>query len=342
MRVPDLRGVTTPVPAGFPGALYAQPLPSIGAEDEFLHPPAESGHHSSTETSYFGFNIPEHALNGEIYVWFHPILQVISASVYIWRGLVPHTLAADFVSHHHFLPFPKAGIADYEIPDIGLRIRVLEPLKSIEIDFDDPDRDVDFTLRLDAIMPPGVRPGAKHFTQIMKTRGRLNLYGETFKIDGYFGRDRSWSQERREVGRNMPPLTWTVGAVDDSFAFHVVAYDSPEDDPDWRALYRMAPEDNLMWGFVFRDGELFPVVRARKHTRREPDGVSPRRVTLELEDGGGARHAFRGEVMARMPWQTWQTINTWFCQMRWEGERGVGYGDLQDMQMNEFMRRFMR
>ena len=134
MRKPDLSGVTSPAKAGFPARLYSQPLPTITPADEFLHPPAASGHHSATETSYFGFNIPEHALNGEIYVWFHPVLRVISASVYIWRGLVPSTLAADYVNHFHFLPFPEHGIEDYEIKDLGLRIKVIEPLKALKIE----------------------------------------------------------------------------------------------------------------------------------------------------------------------------------------------------------------
>ena len=46
--------------------------------------------------------------------------------------------------------------------------------------------------------------------------------------------------------------------------------------------------------------------------------------------------------MARMPWQTWQTMNVHFCQVRWEGERGVGHGDAQDIQFADFVRRYSR
>jgi hypothetical protein len=342
VQIPDLTGLKARFKAGFPDTLRIKPLPTISPQDEFLHPPAASGHHSATETSYFGFNIPEHALNAEIYVWFHPVLKMISASVYIWRGLNPTTLAADYVNHYNYLPFPKDGIADYEIEDLGLKIKVLEPLKTIQIDFDDPDRNVDFTLRLEAIMPPGVRPTAKHFTQAMKTSGRLNLYGEELTIDGYFSRDHSWGEERRETSRRMPPMSWMVGVIDETFAFHVVAYDSPEAGPDWAGLFDMPPGDNLMWGYVWRDGQLFPVTKARKLTTREPDGISPRSVSLDFEDGGGARHAFHGEVLARMPWQTWQNMTTQFSLTRWTGERGVAHGDWQDIQMQEYVRRFSR
>jgi len=327
---------------GAKNPLAGAPLGRIVPEDEFLHAPAPSGHHSATETSYFGFNIPEHRLNGEIYVWFHPILKVISASVYIWRGLNVSTLECDYVNHYHFLPFPENGIADYTIPDIGLKIKVLEPLKSIHISFADPDRGVSFELRLDAIMPPGGRPNSKHFTQAMRTRGDLDLYGEKFKIDGYFSRDRSWGEERREVSRMMAPMSWMVGVWDDDFAIHVVASDSPDRNPDWSARYEMEPGAELMWGYVFRDGSLFPVTKASKLTIREHDGISPRLILLDFEDAGGKSHSLRGEVWARMPWQTWQNMTTHFCLTRWQNERGVGWGDTQDIQMNDFVRHFAR
>src|SRR5262249_25489789 len=113
-------------------------------------------------------------------------------------------------------------------------------------------------------------------------------------------------------------------------------------DPEWTARYTVEPGKNLMWGYVFRNRELFPVTKASKLTLREPDGLTPRLIQLDIEDAGGERHALRGEVMASMPWQTWQNMNVFFCQTCWQGERGVGWGDTQDIQMNDFVRRFAR
>src|SRR5688572_18874833 len=102
--------------------LAGLPLGSAVSADEFLHPPVASGHYSATETSYFGFNIPERKVNGEIYLWFHPVLKMMSASVYIWTGLKSSTLACDYVNHHHYLPWPADGIADYTIDALNLHI----------------------------------------------------------------------------------------------------------------------------------------------------------------------------------------------------------------------------
>jgi septal ring factor EnvC (AmiA/AmiB activator) len=43
-------------------------------------------------------------------MWFHPVLKMMSASVYIWTGIKGSTLACDYVNHHHYLPWPANGI----------------------------------------------------------------------------------------------------------------------------------------------------------------------------------------------------------------------------------------
>ena len=319
------------------------PLGTARPEDELLHEPVASGHYSSTETSYYGFNIPQRRLNAEIYLWFHPILKVMSASIYIWTGLKSSTLACEYVNHHHFLPWPENGISDYTIGPLNMRIRVLEPLKSVQIDFDDKARGVSFSFRQDAIMPPGVRPGGFHFTQAMKTSGWLDMYGGRMPINGFFSRDRSWSQERREDPQPLPPLSWMVGIFDENFAFHALAHDDPALQPEWRDAFPNVPSGgNLFWGYVWKDGELVSVKAARKLTTRETDGLAPRLVELQLDDALGRTFDIRGYVQARMPWQTWQNMNTFFCQTRWECEQRIGFGDIQDVQFNEFSRRFAR
>ncbi len=335
---------STPVvsASGQSASMAGKPLSVIAPEDEFLHPVALDAHYSSTETSYFGFNIPEKQLNGEVYVWFHPALRVMSASVYIWRGIKRSTLACEYVNHYHFLPFPD-DISDYTIEPLGLRIRVIEPLRKVELTCKDPERDVSFRLVQTAIMPPGGRPGGKHFTQAMKVEGEVNLHGEAFTVDGYFSRDRSWGNERREVARSAPPISWMVGVFGDDLAFHVLAYDDPALGPEWvEAFPSMPPGQNLIWGYVWRDGETFPVTRAAVLTRREPDGLSPRLKEMEIEDAGGKVHRIRGTVDARMPWQTWQNMNVYFCLTRWELDGRIGWGDTQDIQYNEYVRRFAR
>lgn len=333
-----------PSPANLRPQLGGLPLYECRPEDEFLHPPAVSGHYSSTETTYWGFNIPEKNLNGEIYMWFHPVLRMCSASVYIWKGFHRSTLSCEYVNHYHYLPYPEDGIADYRVSDaMDLRFRVIEPLKTIEIEYRDADRGVALTLLNQAIMPPAGRPGGYHFTQAMKVTGTLDLFGEMHVIDGYFSRDHSWSQERRETSRVGPPLTWMVGVFGDDLAFHAVGYDEPSLRPGWEERYpAVKAGQGLGWGFIFKDGTTKPLKSMRKLTHREPDGLSPVEFEVELIDIDDAVHIINGQVQARMPWQTWQNMNVYFCQTQWEYAGRTGYGDAQDIQMNDFVHHFAK
>ena len=334
------KGGTTFPHLGIFGVIAGKPVETADVKDEFLHAASPSGHYRATETSYFGFSIPEHRINAEIYIWYHPVLNVMGAGIFIYRGLRSLSLTGDYVVHYHYLPMPK-DISDYSIEEIGLKVRVLEPLKSIQIDHQDLNAEVSFSLRSDAVMPPAVRPGGFHFTQAMKTSGELNLRGEKFRIDGYFSRDRSWGQERNEHGLNIPPLTWAVGIFDQDYAFHGMGMDSPESKPHWLSRYPLEPGHNLSWGYIYRNRTTYAVVSMRQLTTREPDGLIPRTIELELVDSGGEKIELYGVVNARLLWQTWQQMNAWFCQVRWQAKRGVVV-DFQDIQYSDFTRHFGR
>ena len=326
------------------GAIAGLPLYQCRPEDEFLHPPVASGHYSSTETTYWGFNIPEKHLNAEIYMWFHPHLNMCSSSVYIWKDIKHTTLSCEYINHYNYLPFPSDGIAEYQVEEaMNLRFKVIEPLKKIQIDFNDPDRNVSFSLLNEGIMPPGGRPHGGHFTQAMKVTGDLNLFGEKLKVDGFFSRDHSWTQERRETARKGPPITWMVGIFDEAFAFHAVGPDDPALGPEWVERYPQIEAGNTLgWGYVFKDGVTTPLASMRKLTHRDADGLAANAFDLQLVDVNGKTYDLRGTVQARMPWQTWQNMNVYFCLTRWECDGRVGYGDSQDIYMNDFAYHFDR
>jgi len=324
---------------GIDGMPLSKPVP----EDEFLHPVPEDAHYATTETSYFGFNIPESQINGEIYIWFHPRLHVMSASVYIWKGIKTSTLTCEYINHFGFLPMLEGDIDDYGIEELGLKVKVIEPLNEINISCQDEDRDMAFSIGYKAIMPPAGRPGGQHFAQSMRTRGQLQLAGTDYEIDGYFTRDRSWAGIRKETASGGPPMTWMVGAFNDELAFHVLAFDDPAKNPEWLDAYPGRPAGkNLIWGYVRRDGETVPLASASKLTTRDTDGLAPTLFELSLTEVGGHEHEITGSVTARMPWQTWQNMNVYFCQTRWKLGGKVGWGDSQDIQYNDFVHRFQR
>jgi hypothetical protein len=134
-----------------------------------------------------------------------------------------------------------------------------------------------------------------------------------------------------------------VGVFGQDFAFHALAVDDPALKPEWASDFpSIKAGENLFWGYIWKDGELTPLTAARKLTTREADGLAPRLIEMELDDAKGRTFPIRGEVQARMPWQTWQNMNTFFCQTKWQTAGRVGYGDTQDVQFNEFTRRFAK
>lgn len=312
-------------------------------EDERLHAAADENDASSSETSYFGFNIPEHAINGEIYHWFHPTSRLCTGGVWIWQGKKRDMLQADYFNYQAFNRTPELDLDDWVSP-IGVRQKVLEPGKALTVEFSDDREQTKFSLTQTAIMPPAVRTDDKHFTQAMRVSGELTLRGERYDVDGYFTRDRSWQQLRPETAHPIPPLTWCAGVFGDDLAFHFTGFDDPELGPDWVDAYSADVVGTpLRWGYTYRDGQTFPLTALRKITRRDTDGISPESADIEIEDAGGQTLRMTAACKARIPGPSWFNMQVYFCQMEFQLADGrVGYGDFQDCQFPAYVRRHCR
>lgn len=315
------------------------PFTPVRPEDEFLHPIGPDADARLTETQYFCFNIPSAGINGEIYVWLHPVSGVVSGGLWIWQGNKPWHIAADYHNYQLFMPMP-AQIGDYALPN-GLTIKVLEPLKSFLVTFADAARDTSLRLQLTAIMPPAGRGNGGHLTQAMRTRGELMLRGQHHRIDGFATRDRSWGEPRSEAVQGGPPWSWTTGVFDENFAFHVTAFDSRELHPEWEGRYDSAGA-NLLWGYVWKDSRLVGLKRVTQRCLTEEDGVTPRRIELALVDTEGREFSIQGTSVARCPWMAWLNQQTFFCLTRWECEGRVGWGDIQHVVSNDHAVRFLQ
>ena len=219
------------------------PLELIAPEDEDFHPVAPDHNFTASETNYFGFSIPEHNINCEIYMWVHPRFAVAAGGVFIYQGIKSQTLAAEYHNYFAYQPMPANGL-DYELP-VGLKVKVEEPLKRVRISYADDEAQTAFEVTLTGIAPPVGRPGGGHFTQSCVTSGHLTLRGKSYAIDGTFSRDHSWTHERPEVRRRIPPLTWMVGVFGDDLAFHTVGPDELALHPEWRTWEPGLPDYRL-------------------------------------------------------------------------------------------------
>lgn len=323
--------------SGLAGARFG----SVQPEDERLHPIPPGAGYAWTETSYWGFAVPEANFMCEVYLWFHPVLRTMSAGVLAWTGRRRSSLHADYVNHHHFLPIPD-DISHYRIEQLGLEIDILEPLKRARLRCNDAARNFGFDVLCTGGLPPIGRPNGHHLVQPLKTIGELNLYGKRIAVNGWFMRDRSWGADRFETPLDLPPITWMT-AMNDEAAFHLVAFDDPALNPDWAGRFASPRAgENLMWGFLHKDGVTGSIRRARKLTLRESDGVTPRGFRLGIEDDRGRSLDLEGAITAQVPWNTWQNIVVWYSLTRFEIDGREAWGDCQDIHYNRYVHEFTR
>lgn len=309
---------------------FAPPDPGF---ERFQPWPAEAGF-ELVETSYFGFNIPQEKINCEIYHWVHPHLGVSSGGVFIFQGRKPLQIAADYIDYRTYMPMPES-IVNCTWPS-GVRIDMIEPNQRFRLEYTDAGSDTRFDFESIAVMPLAVRPDGRHFTQAMKTKGKLVLRGKAYGIDGFFTRDRSWGDKRSEKPAPVPPLSWAVGVFDKSFAFHVTAFDAPDRHPDWVTRYPFIKAGaNHLWGYVWNEGKLSGIARVDSFVQRAANGVTPDAMEMRVEDSDGRSYDIRGTVEAQIPFQLWGNMTDFTSLMRWECDGRIGYGDHQDFNFND-------
>lgn len=103
---------------------------------------------------------------------------------------------------------------------------------------------------------------------------------------------------------------------DDTFAFHVAAYESP-------------------WGYIWNEGKLNGIARVDNHVTRAADGITPEAMEMRITDSEGRGYAIRGTVQAQMPFQAGANMMTFMSMARWECDGREGYGEHQDCNHND-------
>jgi hypothetical protein len=284
--------------------------------------------HNLVETSYFGFNIPEENINGEIYHWIHPMYGLASGGIFVYQGIRTNQIEATYSNWINYMPIPE-DITDCTYAN-GLRVRMIRPFEEWQIDYDDAGAGTRLNLRLKAIMPPAFRPNGGHFTQALKTSGELVLRGKRHTIDGYFTRDRSWGDPRSEEKKDPPPAGWHAAVFSENLAFHDFSFESPELNPELAARYPgYEAGKNFLWGYVWKDGQLRGVKTTQTQSRFGIRGVGPTEVHLRIVDELDEVHELHGTVRAALPFAFWPNLPCFFCLTRWTYRGLVGYGETQ-------------
>lgn len=173
----------------------------------------------TVHTHYFGFQVPDARIGGFTYIRYQPYFPLCQGSVIIFQGTDNIAqLDVAYLDWEMAMPYP---VTDGNVITTanGYQIEFLELGRSARITYASRDGRTSFELLEEAVTPliarGAVIPGENLLTshepggseQYMHVTGALKLNGESFDVDCYMPRDRSWRQSRTEArgGRHDPP-----------------------------------------------------------------------------------------------------------------------------------------
>jgi hypothetical protein len=135
----------------------------------------------------------------------------------------------------------------------------------------------------------------------------------------------------------IAPVSWTTGSFGDDLIFNCNMMDHAGSNPQISGKFALPADKALNGGWIWRNGKLLLITRARKTITRDPDSFVPQSITLHLTTEDGRETVATGTLVASCPWATWPNIMANISLIRWEMEGRVGYGDAQDVLWNDFV-----
>ncbi len=288
----------------------------LGERDDRLHPvPVDDP--MWTETTWWGFMVPDRNLGGMIYTLFRPNLGVATLVTQVWSDEHVAPWASPYARSLWHLPMPGSDIDDVQLG--FLHLRAVEPLRKYQLTYED-GASCAFDLQYEAAMEPHVVAAERelgHFDQLCHVTGSLQVDGETVAVDCHAVRDRSWYV--RDDFRSMRSA-YTYGAVDGDE--HFLAYTRPADNAgDLAAVFG---------GYLVRDGEKSDL---KEGVRRVPSRRRghPDEIEVTATDALGRSLEARGRVTSSLASQSTPGMFAYMSIASWTIGLRAGYGEDHDV-----------
>ncbi len=285
--------------------------------------PADDHHHEVadahpmwTETTWWGFLVPERALGGMIYTLFRPNLGVATLLVAMWDAEATEPWRVPYHRSQWHIPMPTSDLDDIDVG--GLRLRCREPLRAYDLAYSDGDA-LTLDLHVDAVMEPHVPIAervAGHFDQLCRVTGSVTASGERIDVNCLAIRDRSWYV--RDDAKSMQ-AGYQYGVVDEGH--HFLAFTKPVGEE------QASPVNG---GYLVRDGEKAALVDGTRTVVSRRRG-HPDEVTLEATDALGRTLSAQGRVTASMASQSTPGMFAWMSIADWVIDGRAGHGEDHDV-----------
>lgn len=291
--------------------------------DDSFHAPAEPDIYW-TETSWFGFNVPERRLAGAVYPVFRPNQGVCSAGVYVWdeTGVSQHEIR--YARNWWHLPMPDHDLTRLALP-IGLTYETVEPLRSYRVCFDDGE-ELSLELTYEALHAPHApMVGATgHLDQACRVSGHLVLHGERIDVEGFDMRDRSWSV-RRDQGQVRAGYDYGIAGAGDAFLAMAMGGGDAQ---------------VILAGYRLVGGEMRRLTGGERIVERTDS--YPVSIRLVLTDETGEQVEVQGVPQNRFAFQSSPNYFAWMSLTEWTTPDGTSWGQSQDVWSPDLLRAALR
>ena len=313
--------------------------------DDYYHGKCGNPGASLTETWYWGFQDPKTRLHAFIYIYMHPNVGSVTGGVWVKRGDKSHAMASElFDIHSNMSDDIFDNDRNIKLAN-GFQVKFIDPMKKQGLSYRNDARDFSLDVEATAVTPAFMRSNNKHFEQVMRMRGTCKLEGKTHDIDCLTIRDRSWGELRSEAMLNVPPYTWINAIFSADFLIQCGGHDDPAKKPDWAGAFPSVTTANAFKdGYVYRNGKTTRFAKVSMITTRDPSTLRPLKVEIEATDLDGQNYQVVGKNMASAPWNPWHNCHChigfaeWTCNL----VDTKGYGEIQEVQWNPYVSRFMK
>lgn len=312
---------------------------------ELLHPEVAeaSGHFAAAETAYWGLCVPEADIDGVCYLVNRHNLGVVYGGAQVFQGVKTEMLASELLDIRQYMS-PEAMKNDlhhFKL-DSGFEFRIVEPCNKFRLTYSDPFRKNFIDVEVTPASDPVVWPNGRHFEGAIRSRGELTLRGKHYDVDSYHIRDRSWEGSRLERPEHLPANDWIVGIKDETLSFNCSGYEHPDLDPDWKGHFTVEPDQVLMGGWIWKDGEASFLKSSRNRITRNPATLHPVYAELDIVDNLDRRLKLKGTVTASAPIYAFLHQRGILALTRWETEDGdTFWGEIQDGQYTDYVNAMM-
>lgn len=294
--------------------------PAVTPQDDAFHFGQMSDRWWITETAWFSFCKPEIGLGGWFYSMFRPNIGTVAGGAWVWDTTAHLPWEVPYSANYTALRIPDgADLRDIALPT-GVRMKVIEPLTSYALGFEDAGR-LTADLRFDAVMPPrpltkrgGSFKSLSHFDQFGRVHGAIVLHGARIDIDCLAMRDRSWGP-RPEHRPGRSAYVSGIASPADSFLCTT----------NWND-----PAGGLASGFQYRDGVVADLVEGRRVVERDPAQGWVTRIVIEGRDALGRPLLAEGRRLSGIIINRHSFIDS-NGLIEWSINGHKGHGEDQDM-----------